>query len=134
MDEFFDPRVSADTKAFWEGCREHKLRFQRCTACGKVRWPAGHLCPDCLSEEAEYVDLPAEGTLYSYIVMRRAFHPSLADKTPYAVAAVDLSGGVRILANIPMEDLSGIRCGDPVVIEWYDGENYSRPIARRKEK
>lgn len=134
MDDFFEPRISADTRAFWEGCREHKLRFQRCIACGKVRWPAGRLCPDCLSEEADIVDLPAEGTIYSYIIMRRAFHPSLNEKVPYVVATVDLADGVRILANVPMEEAEEIRCGDSVDIDWCDSETYTRPIAKRKEK
>ena len=132
--EFFEPRISEDTKAFWEGCRAHQLRFQRCKTCGKVRWPAGYLCPECLSEDDEYVELPTHGVLYSYIVMRKPFHPSLKEKVPYTVATVDLENGVRILANIPNDDMDGIRCGDPVTIEWCDSEVYSRPIARRKEK
>ena len=30
MTEFFEPRISADTKAYWDGCREHKLMVQKC--------------------------------------------------------------------------------------------------------
>ena len=130
--DFFEPRISADTAPFWEGCRAHELRFQRCKHCGKVRWPAGYLCPDCLSEESEPVVLPPEGTIYSYVVMHKPFHPSLADKVPYVVASVDLAEGVRILANLLDWDGEDLRCGMPVTIDWQDSETYSRPIVKRK--
>lgn len=130
--EFFEPRINMDTAAFWEGCRNHELRFQRCKKCGKVRWPGAYLCPDCLSEETELCVLPPEGKLYSYVVMHKPFHPSVADKVPYAVATVDLAEGVRILANIAENDMEGLRCGAPVTIEFEDSETYSRPVARLK--
>ena len=133
MTDFFEPRISADTKAYWEGCRAHELRFQRCKCCGRLRAPAAYLCPECLSEENELVTLPNEGTLYSYIVMRKPFHPSLAEKVPYVVAAVDLTEDIRILANMEMSELEGLRCGDKLEIGWYDSETYSRPIARRRK-
>ena len=133
MTDFFEPRISADTKLYWDGCRAHELRFQRCKACGKLRSPAAYLCPNCLSEEYETVVLPNEGTLYSYIVMQKPFHPSVAEKVPYVVAAIDLAEGVRIEANMELSELEGLRCGDKVSIDFYDSETYSRPIAKRKE-
>lgn len=130
--EFFEPRINGDTAAFWEGCRDHVLRFQRCRACGYVRWPAAHLCPECLSDDAQLVEVSPEGTLYSYVVMRRAFHPGVADKVPYVVATVDLQDGVRLLTNLVDCDLETLRCGDPVCIEFVDSQTYSRPVARKK--
>ena len=128
--DFFEPRISADTAAFWEGCRAHKLRFQRCKACGKIRWPAAFLCPECLSQEAELVDLPLKGTLYSYVVMQKPFHPSLAEKVPYIVATVDVGQGVRILTNLFDCDANKLHCGAPVSIQWSDSDTYSRPISK----
>lgn len=130
--DFFEPRISADTAAFWEGCKAHELRFQRCSQCGKIRWPAAYLCPDCLSSEAEQITLPPEGVIYSYVVMRKPFHPSLADKVPYIVAAVDVADGVRILTNMFDCAPEDIRCGAAVRIDWCDSETYSRPIAKLK--
>lgn len=130
--EFFEPRVNMDAETFWEGCREHELRFQRCKACGKLRWPAAHLCPDCLSGDAELAVLPPEGTIYSYVVMHKPFHSSTADKVPYVVAAVDLGEGVRILANLADGETGQIRCGAPVSVEFQDSETYSRPVVRLK--
>ena len=91
MTEFFEPRISADTKAYWDGCREHKLMVQKCKVCGRLRIPASYVCQNCLSTETELVELKPEGTLYSFVVMHRAFHPSVQDKVPYIVATIDLS-------------------------------------------
>ena len=98
--DFFAPRISADTKMFWEGCKEHKLEIQRCKKCGKLRWPAAFLCPDCLSSETEMQEMSGDGTLYSYVTFQKAFHPSVQDKVPYTVGVVELEGGVRIISNI----------------------------------
>lgn len=130
--EFFEPRISCDTAAFWEGCKEHKLVFKKCSNCGKVIWPASFVCPECLCDKGEAVELAPEGTLYSYVVMHKPFHPSLADKVPYVVAAVDLAEGVRISANILDCDVEALRCGQKVAIDFADSETYSRPIARIK--
>ena len=132
--EFFEPRINADTAAFWEGCRAHELRFQRCRCCGHVRWPGAYLCPECLSSETEMTVLPAEGELYSYVVMHKPFHPSVADKVPYVVATVDLQDGVRILTNLVDCDPATLRCGDKVSIDFVDSETYSRPVARKKRE
>lgn len=99
MTEFFEPRISADTKAYWDGCREHKLMVQKCKACGRLRIPASYVCQNCLSTETELVEMKTEGTLYSFVVMHRAFHPSVQDKVPYIVATIDLSEDVRILGK-----------------------------------
>jgi len=87
--EFYSPRVTEDTRGFWNNCRKHAMTVQRCAKCGRLRWPASWLCPDCLSEAVETAALPEEGTLYSFVVMRRPFRPELEDRTPYVVAEVD---------------------------------------------
>ena len=131
--EFFEPKINADAVAFWEGCKAHELRFQCCCKCGHVRWPAAYLCPQCLSEDTEMVVLPPEGKLYSYVVMHKVFHPSLAEKVPYVVATVDLADGVRILTNLEGCGAAQLHCGMPVDIVFEDSENYSRPIAKIRE-
>lgn len=128
--KFFEPRINYDNKEFWEGCKNHELRFQKCRQCGKVRWPASYICPDCLSEEYDMVTLPDSGTIYSYIVMDKPFHPSLADKVPYVVALVDLDEGVRIVTNIIDYTPGKVHCGDKVKIDWFDTDTFSKPVVK----
>lgn len=126
--DFFAPRISADTKMFWEGCKEHKLEIQRCKKCGKLRWPAAFLCPDCLSSEAEMQEMSGEGTLYSYVTFQKAFHPSVQDKVPYTVGVVELEGGVRIISNIVDCEPEQLACNKRVKMKWMDCEEYTKPV------
>lgn len=126
--DFFAPRISADTKMFWEGCKEHKLKIQRCKKCGKLRWPAAFLCPDCLSSEAEMQEMSGEGTLYSYVTFQKAFHPSVQDKVPYTVGVVELEGGVRIISNIVDCKPEQLACNKRVKMKWMDCEEYTKPV------
>ena len=126
--DFFAPRISADTKMFWEGCKEHKLEIQRCKKCGKLRWPAAFLCPDCLSGETELQEMSGEGTLYSYVTFQKAFHPSVQDKVPYTVGVVELEGGVRIISNIVDCEPEQLACNKKVKMKWMDCEEYTKPV------
>lgn len=126
--KFFEPRICSDTKAFWERCKEHKLIIQKCTVCGRLRWPAAYLCPHCLSSEVELAEMSGSGELYSYTVFHKAFHPSLEKNTPYIVSAVDLEEGVRILSNLINAEGKRIRCGAAVKLKWLDFETYSKPV------
>ena len=130
---FFTPRISADTKAFWDACREHKLAFQKCSVCGTVRWPAGYLCPECLSEQLTMTELPQEGAVESFIVFQKPFHPSLQETVPYITATVNLADGVRIVTNIVNSNPDKVRCGARVRLIWIDSETYTRPAAELME-
>ena len=126
--EFYSPRVTEDTRGFWNNCRKHALTVQRCAKCGRLRWPASWLCPDCLSEAVETAALPEEGTLYSFVVMRRPFRPELEDRTPYVVAEVDFEGGVRLVSNLVDCGGGELKCGQRVRLVWRDSESYTSPV------
>lgn len=126
--DFFAPRISADTKMFWEGCKEHKLEIQRCKKCGKLRWPAAFLCPDCLSSETEMQEMSGDGTLYSYVIFQKAFHPSVQDKLPYTVGVIELEGGVQIISNIVDCEPEQLACNKKVKMKWMDCEEYTKPV------
>ncbi len=97
-----------ETKEYWEGCRVHELRIQRCRDCGTYRWYPRPLCHECSSTNTEWVKASGRGTLYSWTVV---FHPTSAvwtDEVPYIVAIVELEEGVRMLSNMvdcPSEEL-----------------------------
>jgi len=131
----FAPKTTHDERPFWEGCAKHKLLFQRCTQCGRVRHPASFVCPHCSSFACDWNESAGRGTLYSYVVFRRAFHPAFEGKLPYVVASVDLNEGVRLLTNITGCDTNDLRCGQAVEVEFFDREEGGalplfRPVPR----
>jgi len=130
VDTYFEPRISNDAKAFWEGCKEKKLVFQKCKVCGHTRWPAAYICPECLSTEYNYIEVPSRGKIYSYVKFCYAFHPSVEEKLPYYVAVIDLDCGVTMLSNITDTPEEKIKCGATVACVWADKSEIPRPTFR----
>lgn len=133
QNEYFAPGVSADTRFFWEAAKEHKLTVQKCKRCGKLRWPASYLCPDCLSDETETEELSGEGTLYSCTVFHKPFHASLSEKVPYIVCEVDLKEGVRMVSNLAAAEGKIPECGEKLKVCWQDFEGYTKPVFKVEE-
>lgn len=95
------PEPDPDSAPFWEGVHQGRLLVQRCSACGRHRFPPGEVCPECLSREADWVEVSGRGSVYSWIVVRHPIPREIfADETPYIVALIDLEEGVRIASNL----------------------------------
>jgi uncharacterized OB-fold protein len=103
----------AATSEFWRGTRDSTLLVQQCSDCGYRRWPPGPICPECLAPDFGWVTVPPHGTLVTYCVYHKAFSAAFADDVPYAVAYVQLDGGLRMYGTL-VGDLDGIECGDPL--------------------
>lgn len=110
------PRLNGDNTPFWEGCREHKLRFQQCSDCGYVRWPPSVLCPQCHSTAINWVTSKGIGKIYTFAVYHTAYHPGFAVDVPYTVAVVALDEGPRLLTNIVGCRPDEVRCDMPVEV------------------
>ncbi|MEA3358978.1 MAG: Zn-ribbon domain-containing OB-fold protein [Thermodesulfobacteriota bacterium] len=122
------PKPNSDTRPFWNGCRDHELRFQRCKECGHVRWPPSIICPRCYSTETEWVVSNGKGRIYSFVVYHVAFHPAFKDEVPYVTAIVELPEGPHLLTNIVECDTLEVKCDMPVEVVWEDiNEEFSLP-------
>ncbi|MES1246618.1 MAG: OB-fold domain-containing protein [Actinomycetota bacterium] len=90
-----------------------RLSFQRCGACGHLRWPAGALCPECWSPSFAWEAVEHGGSVWSFGVYDRAFDPAFEDKVPYVVALVELDAGPRLIGNVvgvaPEDVIVGMR-------------------------
>ncbi|MGV9870531.1 Zn-ribbon domain-containing OB-fold protein [Rhodococcus koreensis] len=104
---------------FWEGCRNHLLLVQKCDECRDIRFPPLPICPHCWSESQEWVETDPTGTLWSYVIYRRAMHPALADQIPYAIGRVTTSSGAvfETRLDIPLDE---IEIGMPLVATFKD--------------
>jgi uncharacterized OB-fold protein len=108
------PALDPDSQPFWEGCRAHRLLLQRCTGCGRCRFPAAPFCPHCQSRDSEWVAASGRGTVFSWIVVRHPVPKDIyAGDVPYVVALVELAEGVRMATNIvgcaPEAVVAGLR-------------------------
>ena len=114
------PQANSDTQPFWDGCKEHELRFQKCMDCGHVRWPPSMICPECHAAQTEWITAGGKGAVYTYAVYHRAFHPAFKDDLPYVAAVVELEEGPHLLTNIIGCKPEAVRCDMSVEIAWED--------------
>jgi uncharacterized protein len=121
-DEMPVPAVNAETNGWWEAAAHHRLVVQRCRDCGRTRHPPGPVCPRCRSLDSDWSELPGTGTVFTFTVVRQAFIPSLADKIPYVVIAVELDGadGARMVSNLIDIDPADVAIGMHVEVVWED--------------
>jgi len=125
------PNVNGDSKEFWIGCKAHELRFQKCKACGHVRWPASIFCPLCFGRETEWIISEGKGRVYSFAVYHIAYHPGFESELPYVVAIVELEEGPHILTNIIGCQPDEVTCEMRVEVIWEDIiEEFSLPKFR----
>ena len=115
-------------KDFYDGCKAHKLTIQRCTACGKFRFPPQPMCPECNSLGSEWAPVSGEGKVFTFTVIPH-FEPRAvpmatwpADGYPINVAIIELADadGVHLASNIVDCDPKDIKVGMPVEVVFDD--------------
>lgn len=106
---------------FWEGCRAHQLRLQKCTQCSQAQFPPGPICKYCRSSGLQWINGSGRGTVYSWIVVRHPIPAEIyAPEVPYVVALVNLAEGVRMPTNIVGCAPEDIVAGMPVEVVFRD--------------
>jgi len=122
------PRPNADNMPFWDGCKAHQLRFQKCSVCGYVRWPASILCPQCHSFDTQWIVASGQGKVYTFVVFHHVYHTAFEDEIPYVTAVIKLEEGPHLLSNIIDCDPNEVDCDIPVQVKWEDvSEGFSIP-------
>lgn len=114
------PRLNdPDMGPFWKATHEHRLTAQKCTSCGALRFPALPICPTCLELGFEWVDVAPTGTIWSFVVYHRAFHPGFQADLPYTVAIVETDDGVRYTGRV-VSDREQVKVGSRVRVVFTD--------------
>jgi len=116
------------TRPFWDACNEERLAFQRCADCG-LRWlPPSIVCPGCWSEAISWVESCGRGTVFTFAVYRRRYHPGFPP--PYVVAVVELAEGPRLLSNVVGARPEAVRVGMAVQAEFVTQGGFKLPVFR----
>lgn len=115
-----EPQPTDVTRPFFEAADRGVLVVQRCTTCGTHYAPGVPRCEECLGEVLEWTEASGTGTLLSYVMVHRAFHPAYADLVPYNVALVELTEGPRLLTTLVDLDDTPAKIDGPVHVV-FDG-------------
>ena len=114
------PQPNADNKPFWEGCKAHELRFQKCLNCDHIRWPPSIICPKCYSREFEWIQADGRGRVYTFVVYHQAYDPAFEKDVPYVTAVIELEEGPHLLSNVVGCRPDEVQCDMPVEVTWED--------------
>ena len=114
------PNPTVETKPFWEYCKKHELRMQKCIDCSYIRNPASIICPKCHSMQAKWVKLSGRGKVFSFVIVHYVWDKAFANDVPYATASIELEEGPRMVSNITGCKMEDIKINMPVEVYFED--------------
>ena len=116
------PNPSPEAQRYWEGTKKHELWLPYCRPCAAAYWYPRDFCPRCGSRDVEWRRASGRGTVYTFAIQYRAWHPGWNDDVPYVTALIDLEEGPRIYSNIigVEADPKNLRCEMPVEVVFED--------------
>lgn len=117
---------------FYENLREGKFTTTKCKQCGRVAYPPRVICPECYSDELEWIELPKKGR--ATVVVEKWGGVPICYEPPLIDAWIDLGENSPVrhilsrMINCPPETLKE---GDEVQLAVFDVP--AHPIELRKE-
>ena len=115
------PTVSAETKAYWDGCKARELRIPKCSQCKELFFPPQGVCPHCLSSDVGYQKATGTGKIYSMSIVYQNRSPGFKDEVPYIIAYIELDEGIQVFSNVVgAKDPMAVKVGDRVQVIFED--------------
>ena len=118
MSDAWLPEPSTANAPFFEGARDRILRLQCCEDCGSWTFPVKDRCQRCGGTNIEWRDASGAGTLYSYGMLHRVYHPRHEGRVPLILANIDLAEGIRIPSNLVGISPADVRIGMAVTVDF----------------
>jgi uncharacterized OB-fold protein len=103
------------TAGYFEGAAAGELRIPRCTSCAQWVWYPEAVCPACGGALA-WTATSGRGSLFTWVVVERAFLPAFADMVPFVTALVGLGEDerVRIVTLLADTDAASLAVDQPM--------------------
>ena len=114
------PKMRGFAAEFYAYCKQHELRFQRCTDCRTWRHVPRDMCAKCGSFAWEWAKSSGRGTLFSWTTAMQPMLPQFADLVPYSPVVVELEEGVRMLSWLTDVEDGDLRLDLPVEVVFDD--------------
>ena len=102
---------------FYEFLKQGKFKTTRCVDCGQESFPPRVVCPNCLSEKLEWVDLPTRGPVK--VVTEEEVGVPLGFETPLIHALIDLGGRLTLFTRILNCKVGQLKEGDEVKLHVF---------------
>ncbi len=95
----------------------YRLEATRCDKCGEVSFPPRLVCPSCRGRKFKKILLKPEGRVATFTVIHVG-PASHKHEVPYALAVVELDGGVRVTCQVADIDPAKVQAGLAVRLEF----------------
>ena len=83
---------------FYEFLQKGRLTTTKCKDCGAQPWPPRVVCPVCMSDQLEWVDLPTTGILDTFTVEEIGI--PMGFETPLIHGLVKINAGLTLFSRI----------------------------------
>ena len=115
--------ASSSTQFHVEQLRSGILSLQRCSDCGRCRYPIAPVCPYCGRPLFDWISCTGTGTIFSWVRYPRSYLPEFETLVPYVVLCVELAEGARMFGRLVEPGVEPrIGMGVQAVVErWSDG-------------
>jgi uncharacterized OB-fold protein len=113
---------------FFKNLKEGHLTTTKCKRCAKLLWPPRTVCPNCLSDELEWIDLGTKGELYAFTEMRLGAPLGFVQDLPFCIGIVKMAG-LLISTRIDNAKYDELEIGDKLnlkIVELKDGRAFYR--------
>jgi uncharacterized OB-fold protein len=117
------PTPSYVSQPFWDAAKEHRLIYQRCTACGTRVFYPRDICPgkDCFGVGTlEWVESSGRGWVYGFTISYQPASAAFAGDVPYVLAIIELDEGWRMNSNVINISPEEVTIGMRVEVVWDD--------------
>jgi len=114
------PIVDESSKPFFDAAADAVLLLQRCDICHAYLWPLREICTECLSTDLSWAPSTGKGSVHSFVIMHRLFHPAFQEDVPYNLTVVQLDEGPRVTSIIRGTHNEDISVGMNVSANWHD--------------
>jgi uncharacterized OB-fold protein len=108
--------VPVEDQPFWDALDAGSFMLARCT-CGAY-YARSQACLQCGADARAltWVSASGRGTVRTFVVFDKPYHPYFKERIPYVVAVVTLEEGPEITTNIIDTDVTNVEIGMPVRI------------------
>jgi uncharacterized OB-fold protein len=121
------PLTQPWSEKFWEGMKQGKLLIQHCKDCdAKIFYPR-KFCPECWSDNLDWLEAKGTGTVYTFSTAYQMVEPKFMDELPYTIAYVDLDEGIRMMTRIVDCDPKDIKIDMKVQVTFFDRDGFHLP-------
>ncbi len=104
--DLFPLQSSKNTRLapFYEALRSQQLLTTLCPPCARRHWPPRVVCPKCLSDRLDWIELPSRGTIHAYTIQNTGVPPGFPRPLIFAVVCVaGLSIFTRLVETDPRQ-------------------------------